>query len=128
MSKKTSIIIVALIIAISLIISIYIPNKDKIENEKEDITINYSTIEENGRIGVAEGDKTIINPQYDKILIPNQHRAVFMCQNGEDKKSVNEKNEEIFKDYDTVELIEYDEAEYEKNKYDCWKHLFASRL
>ena len=40
MSKKTSIIIVALIIAISLIISIYIPNKDKIENEKEDITIN----------------------------------------------------------------------------------------
>lgn len=115
MSKKTSIIIVALIIAISLIISIYIPNKDKIENEKEDITINYSTIEENGKIGVAEGDKTIINPQYDKILIPNQHRAVFMCQNGEDKKFVNEKNEEIFKDYDTVELIEYDEAEYEKN-------------
>ena len=33
----------------------------------------------------------------------------------EDKKFVNEKNEEIFKDYDTVELIEYDEAEYEKN-------------
>lgn len=115
MSRKISIIIVAIIIVISLAISIYIPNRDKIETEKEDTSINYSTIEEDGKIGVAEGDDVIIEPQYEKVVIPNQHRAVFMCQSGDDKKFVDAKNEEIFKDYDNVELIEYDASEYEKN-------------
>ena len=85
MSKK-SIFLRIIIIVVSLILSIYIPNRDKIETEKEDTSINYSTIEEDGKIGVAEGDNVIIEPQYEKIVIPNKHRAVFMCQNGDDKK------------------------------------------
>ena len=115
MSKKISIIIVAIIIVISLAISIYIPNKDKIETEKENTSINYSAIEKDGKMGVAEGDEVIIEPQYEKIVIPNQHRAVFMCQNGDDKKFVNAKNEKLFENYDSVELIEYDDSKYEKN-------------
>lgn len=115
MSKKISIIIVAIIIVISLAISIYIPNRDKIENEKEDTSINYSTIEKDGKIGVVEGDDVIIEPQYEKIIIPNEHRAVFMCQNDNDKKFVNAKNEKLFENYDSVELIEYDNSKYEKN-------------
>lgn len=115
MSKKISIITVAIIIVISLAISIYIPNRDKIETEKEDTSINYSTIEEDGKIGVVEDDNVIIEPQYENIVIPNEHRAVFMCQNGDDKKFVNEENEELFKNYDSVELIEYDDSQYEKN-------------
>lgn len=115
MSKKISIIIVAIIVIISLAISIYIPNKDKLSNEKIDTSKNYETIEMNGKIGVKDGENVIIEPKYDKIIIPNEHKDVFMCESGEDAKFVNSKNEEIFQNYDDVELIEYADSKYEKN-------------
>ncbi len=115
MSKKVSIILICIIILISLIISIYIPNREKIAEELEDTSINYSVIEENGKVGIAQNGQNIIEPQYDKIIIPNLHRAVFLCQKGEDKKFVNSKNEEIFTEYNNVELIKYDENQYQKN-------------
>ena len=115
MSKKISIIIVAIIVIISLAISIYLPNKDKLSNEKIDTSKNYETIEMNGKIGVKDGKNVIIEPQYDKIIIPNEHKDVFMCESGEDAKFVNSKNEEIFQNYDDVELIEYADSKYEKN-------------
>lgn len=114
MSKKISIIVICIIIAVSLVISIYIPNREKIE-EVEDTSINYSVIEKDGKSGVAKNGDTIIEPQYDKIIIPNSHRAVFMCQNGENKKFINQENEEIFKKYHNVQLIEIEEDKYEKN-------------
>ena len=115
MSKKISITIVAIIVIVSLAISIYLPNKDKLSNEKVDTSKKYETIEENGKVGVKDGENLIIEPQYDKIIIPNEHRDVFMCENGEDAKFVNSKNEEIFQNYDDVELIEYADSKYEKN-------------
>ena len=57
----------------------------------------------------------IIEPQYDEIIIPNQHRPVFMCRNEEKRKFVNYDNDEIFKKYDNVELIEINDSLYEKN-------------
>ena len=115
MSKKVSITIVAIIVIVSLAISIYIPNKERLSNEKVDTSKNYETIEENGKVGVKDGENTIIEPQYDKIIIPNEHRDVFMCESGEDAKFVNSKNETIFQNYDDVELIEYADSKYEKN-------------
>lgn len=115
MSKKVSIIVVAVIILVSLAISIYIPNREKIEIEKENTSISYSTIEKDGKMGVTDGVNQIIEPQYEKIVIPNQHRAVFMCQNGDEQKFVNSKNEKLFEKYDDVELIEYNNSKYEKN-------------
>lgn len=115
MSKKISVILIGIIIIISLALSIYIPNKDKIKDEKEDTSINYSVIEKDGKKGVAQNDKTIIEPQYDDVVIPNQHREVFFCKNGEDSRFVNSKNKEIFTEYDNVELISYDESKYEKD-------------
>lgn len=115
MSKKVSIVIIVVIIMISLGISIYIPNKEKIENEKEDTSIKYTIIEENGKMGIKENDKTIIEPQYEKIIIPNEHRDVFLCQDSDESKFVDDKNEKLFKEYDNVEVIEYDESKYEKN-------------
>lgn len=114
MSKKISIMIICIIIVISLGMSIYIPNREKIE-DSEDPSINYSIIEENGKKGIAQNGNLIINPQYDEIIIPNPHRAVFMCENGDDKKFVNAENEEIFQNYDNVDLIEIQEQNYEKN-------------
>ncbi len=115
MSKKISITIVTIIIIISLAISIYIPNREKLVDEKEDTSISYSTIEMDGKIGVKDGENVIIEPQYEKIIIPNQHRAVFMCQNGNESKFVDSKNEVLFENYDNVELIEYDDSKYEEN-------------
>ena len=40
---------------------------------------------------------------------------MFLCENGEDSKFVNSKNEKLFEEYDNVELIEYDDLKYEKN-------------
>lgn len=115
MSKKISVILIGIIIIISLALSIYIPNKDKIKDEKEDTSINYSIIEKDGKKGVAQNDKTVIEPQYDEVVIPNQHREVFYCENGDDSKFVDSKNKVIFTDYDKVELISYDENKYERN-------------
>ena len=82
MSKKISIILISLVILVSLAISIYIPNRKKIDIE--DSSINYSTIEENGKIGVIDQDKNeIIKPQYEEIIIVNPHRAVFICKTNE---------------------------------------------
>lgn len=114
MSKKTSIIIICIIIVISLGISIYIPNKEKIK-ETENSSINYTIVEESGKKGIAQNENIIINPQYDEIIIPNTHRAVFACKNGEEEKFINEKNEEIFNDYEEIKLIEIENSKYEKN-------------
>jgi len=115
MSKKVNVILISLIIVVSLVISIYIPNKNKIK-ETEDTSINYSTIEENGKIGVInQENKIIIEPQYEKIIIVNPHRAVFVCENGSEQKIVNNKNQEIYKQYDNVEPIQISDEKYEKN-------------
>lgn len=115
MSKKVSIVIIIIIIVISLGISIYIPNREKIGNEKEDTSINYTIVEQDGKKGIKENDKIIIEPKYEKIIIPNQHRDVFLCQNGEEAKFVDKKNEKLFNEYDNVQVIEYDTSKYERN-------------
>ena len=78
---KKSILVVSsivIIILISLAISIYMPNKEKIQDEIEDKSIIYTLKEENQKYGVLnQNGEKIIEPQYDKIIIPNQHRAVF---------------------------------------------------
>ena len=114
MSKKISIVIISIIILISLILSIYIPNKEKIE-EIENTAIKYSTIEKDGKIGVVEGKNTIIEPYYDEIIIINTHRDVFFCKKGENQEIINSQNEEIFKEYDNIQPIEISNSKYEKN-------------
>lgn len=114
MSKKISILIISIIIVASLAISIFVPNKDKIK-ETEDTSINYSITEKNGKYGVSQNGNIIIEPQYDEIIIPNVHRAVFMCKNGEENKFINDKEEEIFQDYNNVQLIEYEDSNFEKD-------------
>lgn len=114
MSRKRSIIIISVIILVSLILSIYIPNREKIE-ENENMSISYETIEKDGKIGVSDGVNIIIEPQYDEIIIPNQHRAVFMCRKDENRKFVNYENKEIFKEYDNVDLIHIRDSIYEED-------------
>jgi len=114
MSRKVSIVIISIIVFISLTISIYIPNREKIE-EKEDSSIKYEIIEENGMVGISDGVNRIIEPKYDEIIIINPHRAVFLCRNKEKEIFLNQRNEEIFKEYDNVEIIEIQDSVFEKN-------------
>lgn len=107
--KKSILVVlsIVIIIIVSLVISIYMPNKDKIQDEIEDKSIIYTVKEENQKYGVLNQDgEKIIETQYDKIIIPNQHRAVFVCQNGEETKILNNKNQEIFKNYENIQPIE----------------------
>lgn len=121
MTKKTSIIVVIsiVIILISLVISIYIPNREKIDNEIEDKSIIYETIEKDGKIGVInQNEEIVVEPKFDEIIIPNEHRAVFICEISGEKKVLNNKQEEIFKNYKNVEPIKLEnlaDNEYEKN-------------
>lgn len=114
MTKKRSIVAITIIVLTSLIISIYIPNREKIE-ETENTSISYSVIEKDGQKGVTDGVNMILEPKYDEIIIPNQHRAVFMCRKGNESKFVNEQNEQIFQDFNNVELIEIYDSKYERN-------------
>ena len=52
MKKGIGIVIFIVIVIISLGLSIYLPNKDKINDEAEDKSVIYSVIEENGKYGV----------------------------------------------------------------------------
>ena len=109
MTKKTSAIVIIsiIIIVISLAISIYIPNKRKIESKAEDNSISYYLLKKDENFGVINGSgDIIIEPEYQEIIIPNQHRAVFICNNEDKSKVLNDKNEEIFKKYSNVQAIE----------------------
>ena len=119
MSKKTSIIIICIIvfvIALSLVLSIFVSNRDKIKNS-EDKSINYKIIEENGKFGVIDANEEIvIDIKYDEIVIPNKHKEVFYCISGEEKSFINLSGKELFKKYENVELIEIENVySYEKN-------------
>ena len=114
------IIVFIIVVIISLGLSIYLPNKDKINDETEDKSIIYSVIEENGKYGVKnQENKVIVKPQYEQVVIPNEHRGIFICDNNGEKTVVyNERGSEIFKDYDAVEPIKLSnllEKKYERN-------------
>lgn len=119
MKKTLRIIMFVLFIILILGLSIYLPNKDKINEEVEDKSIIYSLIEENGKYGVKnQNDEIIIQIQYEKIIIPNEHRDVFFCYNGEQKTILDKNNKTIFEEYDNVDLIKLSnisENVYEKN-------------
>ena len=108
MTKKKGIIIaiVIFIIILSLAISIYMPNKEKI---KEDSTTDaYYLLKREEKYGVinTNGD-IIIEPQYDKIVIPNQHKALFICNNENSRKILNDKNEEILTNLSSYCILKY---------------------
>lgn len=123
MSKKTRIIIgisISIIIVISLAISIYIPNKNKIKEEIEDNSISYYLLKKEENYGVINQDgEIVIEPQYEEITIPNQNKAVFICQKEDEEKILNEHGKKIFTQYTNVQAIELTniikENAYEKN-------------
>lgn len=104
----TLVVIIMIIVTINKILS---KEAENIETEK----ITYFSAYVDGKWGVISNTgETIIDTTYDEMItIPNPEKPVFVCvydvndQTGEYKtKAINEKGEELFTDYDRVEVIE----------------------
>lgn len=104
----TIIVIIMIIITINKILS---KEAEKIPTEE----ITYFSAYVDGKWGVINNKgETIIDITYDEmVIIPNPTKPVFICiydvneQTGEYKtKAINEKQEELFTEYDRVEAIE----------------------
>ena len=113
-SKKVLGVIVAILVIIMVIVSIVNVIKNG-EDKKKVKSYSYYTVYENGKFGVINNEgETVINPEYTEIvLMPNKDVPIFICtydlndQDGTYKtKVINQKNEEIFKEYSKVEAID----------------------
>lgn len=110
MKKKNIIILIIILIAIIVISACLITQKLQEENRKYEIeTITeykYFVVKEENKYGVmdAQGNK-IIETQYENVKIPNPQKAVFICYEENNTKVLNEKNEEIFTQYENIEPL-----------------------
>lgn len=110
--------VIGVIVAIAVMIMIVVSIINIVKNSKNKVEVKnytYYTSYENGKFGVINNDgETVINPEYDEIVsIPNNSKPIFICiydVNDEDgtykTKAINEKNEEIFKGYDKIEVVD----------------------
>lgn len=118
-------IIVVVVILVAVGVLFFWQNGKKKEVEK--ITeFNYFALEKDGKTGIIDKNgNVLIEPSYDAIQIPNPSKPVFICvynynvETGEyDTKVLNDKNEEIFTEYENVSAIQIkdivSETPYEK--------------
>ena len=112
--KKVIGAIIAIIVIVMIIISIGKLIFNNGENSKLS-SMSYFTICENERWGVINSNgEVVIQPTYgEMIVVPNQSKPVFLCvsnvndETGEyTTKVINEKNKEIFKEYEKVEALD----------------------
>ena len=113
--KVVAVIITILVIAMFVIlIKKFATPEQKISTEKKPIN-TYYTIYDNEKWGVINSQgEIVISPMYDEmIIIPNNEKAVFVVTynvnygNGEYlSKAINDKNEQLFSNYDKVEVIQ----------------------
>lgn len=102
--KFLIIIILILLVLTFLILKI---KKSRKSYEIEKISnYNYFVVKENGKFGVINrnGEK-IIDTKYDDVKIPNPSVGLFCCVNGENIEILNEKSEEILKQYEKVDAL-----------------------
>lgn len=110
MKKKNIIILVVILIAIIIASIYFITQKIQQENRKYEIeTITeykYFVVKEENKYGVidTQGNK-VIEAEYENVKIPNPQKAVFICYEEDTTKVLNDKNEEIFTQYQNIEPL-----------------------
>lgn len=109
--KKMIISIIAIVvIAIIVIGGIFLKNILEEYNIEEVNQFSYFTLYQNQKYGVIDTKGNIIvEAKYDKVAIPNPSKPVFICyydynsqEDSYSTKVYNEKNEEIFSQYEQV--------------------------
>lgn len=111
MNKKVKIAIIAVIIvAIIIGVTIFVVNKIKQEHRQYEVLqiedYDYFVLYQGKKFGVIDKKGNIvIDPKYDIVKIPNPQEKVFACYEGETIKLVNEKDEKLYTEYESVEPI-----------------------
>lgn len=105
---------VVILIAVIIMFTFAIKKILKDDSKEKIASVSYFTVYTNEKYGVIDSKgKIIIQPNYDEmIIIPNKTEPVFICtynvnynNNTFKTKVLNDKNKEIFKEYQTVEPI-----------------------
>ncbi len=111
--KKVFAVIIAILVIIMSILMIKGIFSNK--NTKKISSLSYFSFYKDNKWGIIDSNgNVVIDPSYkEMIVVPNNKTAVFLCtydvnyETGEYKtKALNEKNEEIFKNYDEIEAIQ----------------------
>lgn len=102
-----SVIIMVIIGIIVTLISVYDVQEKKKQYSIETIEqYQYFVGKREGKYGIMnQKGEFIIKPQYDDIKIPNPTKDVFFCTQGNESKMINEKQEELFSQYEEIELL-----------------------
>lgn len=112
--KKVIAVIIAILVIIMFVVGIKVILKDKPNTNEKAFSTAYYTIYENGKWGVIDTKgKVVVEPTYSEmIVIPNNEEPVFFCMENVDyengtyeTKVINNKNEQLFKGYDKVEVL-----------------------
>lgn len=104
-NKIKFVIIIILLILVTVGV-LFVDYKNKEYNLTEVSDYKYYMLNQDGKYGVIDTSGNIlIEPIYDNIKIPNPEKAIFICKLNDEITILNEKNEEIFTGYETVEPI-----------------------
>ena len=123
--KKVFGVIITIAVIIMIIVSIKKILKHEIAPVAE-IKSKYYTVYLNGKWGVInnQGQEVIPLDKDEMIVVPNKEKAIFLSiydvneQTGEYKTlAINEKKEQIFNEYDRVEVIENFDSKQNIEKY-----------
>lgn len=119
--KKVFGVLIGFVVIIMVIVSIVKLVKNHQETNQLTAT-TYFTVLENNKWGVIDNKgNVIIEASYDEMItIPDNQKAIFICaydvtDEGYKTKVVNDKNEQLFSEYEVIEAIDnYD------NKSNVW--------
>lgn len=102
-----NILIAILVIAIIVGVSIFFIYKNAREYEIEKVsTYNYFVLKKDNLSGAIDrSGNTIIDAEFDDVIIPNPEKALFICYEEDNTKVLNERKEEILTNYQNVEPI-----------------------
>lgn len=112
--KKVIAVVMALIVIVMFVTILIKLIKSNDKTVTMNVPVGYYTIYENGEWGVINGEGNIvIEPTYDEmIVIPDTSKDVFIVtydvdyeSNTYKSKAINSKNQELFKEYENIEVI-----------------------
>ena len=95
--------LIVAIIVIAVIRNAITHKKIKLEQVSQ---YNYFVTLIDGKSGVIDKTgKTVVEPQYDSVQIPNPAKAIFICFKDNTTKVLNANNKEIYTQYKDIQAI-----------------------
>ena len=113
--KKVAAVIMAFAVLVMFVVIISILLQDNPNQTQKTFPTAYYPVYENNKWGVIDTKgNVVISPSYDEmIVIPDSSKPVFICTHNVDYETgtyetsvINEKNQEIYTNYDKVEALD----------------------